>query len=125
MIKYVKSLPWRKCKNNFQLRNNTILPQQHHLEQFIAKQEIIDIYNVDVNNFKLPSNCHELIVFVINPTNLISIQAVDRMVNDLKQYVCKYYYVAVNKFLIYTEQDTHSEYGDSDFDVQLIEHLQK
>lgn len=125
MIKYVKSLPWHKCKNNFQLRNNTILPQQHHLDQFIAKQEIIDIYKVDVNNFELPGNCHELIVFVINPINLISIQTVDSMINNLKQYACKYYYVAVNKFLIYTEQDTHSESITSDFDVQLIEHWTK
>ena len=125
MIKYVKSLPWRKCKNNFQLRSNTMLPQQHQLEQFIAKQEIIDIYKVDVNNFELPSNDHELIIFVINPTDLISIQSVDSMINDLKQYARKYYYVAVNKFLIYTEQDTHSESTTSDFDVQLIEHWTK
>ena len=122
MIKYVKSLPWCKCKNNFQLRNNTILPQQHHLEQFIAKQKIIDVYKVDVNNFELPSNDHELIIFVTNPTDLISIQSVDRMINNLKQYARKYYYVAVNKFLIYTEQDTQVESTTSDFDIQLIEH---
>jgi hypothetical protein len=102
-----------------------MLPQQHQLEQFIAKQEIIDIYKVDVNNFELPSNDHELIIFVINPTDLISIQSVDSMINDLKQYARKYYYVAVNKFLIYTEQDTHSESTTSDFDVQLIEHWTK
>jgi hypothetical protein len=125
MIKYVKSLPWRKCKNNFQLHNNTILPQQHHLEQFIAKQKIIDVYKVDVNNFELPGASHELIIFVINPTDLISIQSVDSMINNLKQYACKYYYVAVNKFLIYTEQDTHVESTTSDFDVQLIEHWTK
>ena len=124
MIKYVKLLPWCKCKNNFQLRNNIILPQQHQLEQFIVKQEIVDICKVDVNNFELPSNCHELVIFVINPTDLISIQSIDSMINNLKQYARKYYYVAVNKFLIYTEQDTHSE-STSDFDVQLIEHWTK
>jgi hypothetical protein len=125
MIKYVKSLPWCKCKTNFQLRNNTILPQQHYLEQFIAEKEITDIYKVDVDNFKLPSNSHELIIFVINPTDLISIQYVDSMINNLKQYARKYYYVAVNKFLIYTEQDTPVESATSDFDVQLIEHWTK
>jgi len=127
MIKYVKSLPWHRCKNNFQLRNNTILPQQHHLEQFIAKQEITDIYKVDVDNFKLPGNAHELIVFVINPTDLISLQYVDSMINKLKQYTRKYYYVAVNKFLIYTEQDqdTHIKSAINNFDEQLIEHWTK
>jgi hypothetical protein len=125
MIKYVKSLPWCKCRTNFQLLNNTILPQQHYLEQFIAKKEITDIYKVDVDNFELPSNSHELIMFVINPTDLISIQYVDSMINNLKQYARRYYYVAVNKFLIYTEQDTHVESATSDFDVQLIEHWTK
>jgi hypothetical protein len=127
MIKYVKSLPWSKCKNNFQLRNNTILPQQQHLEQFIVQQEIIDIYKVDVNKFELPSKAHELIVFVINPTDLISIQSVDSMINNLKQYALKYYYIAVNKFLIYTEQDqaTDIECTTNDLDTQLIEHWTK
>jgi hypothetical protein len=127
MIKYVKSLPWRRCKNNFQLQNHTILPQQHQLEQFIANQKIIDIHTVDVNKFELPSNIHELIVFVINPTDLISIQSVDSMITALKQYAQKYYYVAINKFLIYTEQDrsTQAELTIDDFDVQLIEHWTK
>jgi hypothetical protein len=82
---------------------------------------------VDVNKFELPSNIHELIVFVINPTDLISIQSVDSMITALKQYAQKYYYVAINKFLIYTEQDrsTQAELTIDDFDVQLIEHWTK
>jgi hypothetical protein len=49
------------------------------------------------------------------------------MINKLKQYTRKYYYVAVNKFLIYTEQDqdTHIKSAINNFDEQLIEHWTK
>lgn len=122
MIKYVKSLSWQGCKNNFQLHHKKVLPQQYQLDKFINDHYIKDIHRVDVNNFKLPTELHDMIVFIVNPNDLISLQSVDAMLVALKEYAQTYYYVAVNKFLIYTEHDTHVDDITVDFDTRLLNH---
>jgi hypothetical protein len=122
VIKYVKSLSWQPCKNNFQLHHKKVLPQQQKFDKFINDHCIIDIHRVDVNNFRLPNKLHNMIVFIVNPNDLISLQSVDGMLVALKEYAKNYYYIAVNKFLVYTEHDTPVKATTFDFDKRLVDH---
>ena len=122
MIKYVKSLSWQSCKSNFQLHHKKVLPQQQKFDKFINDHRINDIHRVDVNNFRLPNKLHNMIVFIVNPNNLISVQSVDGMLVALKAYAENYYYIAVNKFLVYTEHDTPVKDATVDFDKRLLNH---
>ena len=127
MIDYVPSLPWKPCKSLFQIQNNNPLSQVQQLENFITSANLTDIYRVRIENIDsvdLPSDLHDLIVVVVNPTNLISIQSLDNIILKLKPLARRYYYLAINKFLLYTEHQIDS--GDiANFDSKLLSHWQQ
>jgi hypothetical protein len=127
MISYVPSLPCKPCKSLFQIQNNHALPQVQQLENFITSANLTDIYRARIENINcvdVPLDLHDLVVLVVNPTNLISIQSLDDIILKLKPLARRYYYLAINKFLLYTEHQIDSR-DIANFDSKLLSYWQQ
>ena len=127
MIDYVPSLPYKPCKSLFQIQNNNPLSQVSQLEKFITSANLTDIYRVRIENIDsvdLPSDAHDLIVVMVSPTNLVSIQSLDKIILEFKPLVRRYYYLAINKFLVYTDHQIDSR-DITNFDSKLLSYWQQ
>jgi hypothetical protein len=123
-IKYFTSLPFDSCQSVYKFKNKHS-GNRHCLVEWINNNQITDVATVDVNNFVVPAQSHELVEFVVNPTNVLSFDQLDSMIIKLSEYSKKYYFIAVNKFLLYSTVDNSFESHIEDFDQKLISHWQK
>jgi hypothetical protein len=128
MIQYKERIPYRACKSLFQTQLKQTLPQVQKLQTFIDNNHITNIHYEDVNTYSflnLPKNkVFDLVVFMANSNSLITVKKLDEIILDLASLVDRYFYLAVNKFLLYTDieidQDCHA-----DFDQKLLWHWQE
>jgi hypothetical protein len=60
-----KTLKKRKSISKSATTSISIRKNDNGKKMLLTNKEIVDICKVDVNNFELPGNSHELIVFVI------------------------------------------------------------
>lgn len=127
MIRYVETLPYRPCRPLFQTRLKQILPQQQKLQTFIDSNYITDVYYESVDYLwvlDLPEDqIFDLVVFVVNPRRLISVLELDELLLELKPLVGRYFYLAINKFLLYSDTVIEQP-GSQDFDQKLLLHWQ-
>jgi hypothetical protein len=123
MIKYVKSLPWKSCKSLYQVQLLQPLPQVQKLQNFIAEHNITDVFYATLENYKTIARKHQLIVFVANSGSMIDIVWLDTIIQSLILQAKQYFYLAVNKFFVYTLCPV--DVTDKDFDTKLIDHWQQ
>ena len=114
-------MPVEPVRSEFHVRLKTPLSQIVYLENFINQHNIRDILTVDINSYMVPKTSHELVVFIVNTTSLISLQDLDSKILQLSKQAIRYYYIAVNKFLIYSEVDNPTDIN-VDFDEKLLFH---
>lgn len=128
MIRYVETFPHRPCKNLFQTQLRQTLPQTQKLQTFIDSNQITDIYYKDADTysfFHLPDNkVFDLVIFMVNPSKLITIRKLDEIILELTPLVGRYFYLAVNKFLLYTDVEIDQDLS-ADFDQKLLWHWQE
>ena len=123
MIKYVKSLPWKSCNSLYQVQLSQPLPQIQKLQNFIAEHNITDVFYATLENYKTIARKHQLIVFVVNSGAMIDIAWLDTIIQSLILQANQYFYLAVNKFFVYTLYPI--DVTVKDFDTKLIAHWQQ
>lgn len=123
-ITFFKNLPVEQIQSVFQKNLTQPLLQTVCLENFISQHNIVDTLTVDINCYQIPNKSHEFIVFVVNPSNFISLQQLDHKIKELSIWAKKYYYIAVNKFLVFSEVDNLTVESTVDWDEALLFHWQ-
>jgi hypothetical protein len=122
-VTYMQHLPVAKCKSSYEMRLSGILPQKMQVENFIIQHKLTDVLFVNGQTFDDPVRTHECIVFIVNDYYFVSLQKLVNLIKQLKLYTKKYFYLVINKFLIYTEQDSLAETMFDDLDQRLIHYL--
>lgn len=113
-IEYRQHMPFKACKNPYlsTIKNTDSLPQQQQLIDFINKNNITDIGTA------ISTESHELIVDVINE-GYCSLNQLKRNILQAAELADRYFYLAVNKFLIYANENLTET--NTDFDLRLVE----
>lgn len=120
-IKYVLTLPFNKCRSVYMTKHQEC-NNRRWLDRWIVDNNIVDVATVDFNNFFSPVRKYELVEFIINPNDLVSFNDVDTKIKLLSDFSSKFYFIAVNKFPLYTDADNCHESAEPDFDQKLILH---
>lgn len=118
-IKFFKNLWFSHTRSEFQMRLKQPLLQTICLKNFIHQYNINDTLTVDINAWQVPKKSHEFVVFIVNPHSFISIQQLDCKIQELSSWAKSYYYIAVNKFLVFSETDNPTD-ANSEFDEKLL-----
>lgn len=122
-VTYVSNLPVPNCKSVYEHNLSGALPQQQRVKAFVDQHQLADVLYVDGQDFMDPSRSYECIVFTVNDYQFVSLQKLTQMLQHLKQYANKYFYVAINKFLLYTEQDNQLQTKFVELDEKLVFYL--
>lgn len=122
-IKYVQRLPVAKCKSVFEISSIDVLPQYQQVKQFIRQHRLTDVLFTEGQQFTEPTKSYECIVITISNNWFISLQQLIQVLKNLVKYTTKYFYVVINKFLIYTEHDNQEQTHLSDLDQRLVQHI--
>lgn len=110
-IKFLTSIPFVACKSPFQigLKDKNLLPQRQRLADFIRNNNITDV--------SFDHEHHDMICMIHNH-DYCSLDDLKKNIVAAGQYADQYFYLAVNKFCIYSTQD--QAVTDADHDVKLI-----
>lgn len=113
-VRFLQSIPFSICKSNFLVGLSDLdsLPQKKELNKFIKVNNIVDIA---INE---TSNQHHTIVLVVNHQYCSLIELENKIIAS-SQCAEKYFYLAVNKFYVYSTVD-NPEAQSEDYDLQLI-----
>ena len=85
---------------------------------FIVDNNLLDVFVSD--NGELPKRNHTLIALMINNYQFITVNQTHELIHKFSKYADQYLYVAVNKFLVYTDVDNLS--SNTNLDVNLIDY---
>jgi hypothetical protein len=109
--KFLTSIPFVVCKSPFQigLKDKSLLPQRQRLADFIRNNNITDV--------SFDHERHAMICMIHNH-DYCSLDDLKKNVVAASQLADQYFYLAVNKFCIYSTQDL--TVTDDDHDVKLI-----
>lgn len=122
-VNYVTHLPVATCKSVYESKLTRTLSQQARVEQFIQQHNLTDVLYVNGQDFMDPTKLHECIVYTLNDYRFVSLQKLEQLLNHLKNYTTKYFYLVINKFLVYTEHDNQLYSNVVDLDQRLVHHL--
>jgi hypothetical protein len=115
-VQFLTSIPFSICKSNFLLGLGDAdqLPQRKELTEFINDNNVVDIILAD------PTQQHQAVGLIVNHEYCSLDQLTSKIV---KSSACakEYFYLAVNKFYIYSTVDTLDDYS-KDYDSQLIDY---
>jgi hypothetical protein len=115
---WIRHLPGKSCKNFWDLKNNNKTPQEQMVENFCNQHQILDRVVVD----SCPDSSHDMISLVINQSQFVSVQELDFLLIECMSKAKKFLHLAVNKFLLYTQQDQCLYETQSDLDLRLVLH---
>jgi hypothetical protein len=121
-VSYVNNLTIKSRINPFLIENPRPFPQEELIEKFLNLKSIEDVFYVN-KNFDIPDRTYICIVLIINPDNFISTEDLKLLLNNFSKFSNLYFYVALNKFLVYSETDLKFESNSLDFDEKLIEYF--
>jgi hypothetical protein len=101
-VKFVKSIPFNACKSLFQLKlqDKNLLPQCQQLDAFLKRY---------------PNGVSTLVV----NHGYVSLDDLGVLILNSSKVAQDYFYLAVNKFLIYSNRTTEL-YPVTDYDEKLI-----
>jgi hypothetical protein len=111
------SVPWKPCKNPWQIKNHGELPQQKkQIVDFIDYHNISDvIYVTNTDNL----DQHDMHVLTINHS-YYSLDQLSKLVKCLADHSGKYIWISINKFLIYSTQENKFSLECPDWDLRLL-----
>ncbi len=121
-VSYVDNLPIENRINPFLIQNPGPFLQEQFLQKFLDLKSIKDVFYVN-KNFDVPDANYTCVVLVVNRYNFISAEDLKLLMNNISKFSNLYFYVALNKFLIYTKTDLKFESNSLDFDEKLIEYF--
>lgn len=115
-VKFLKNISFVPCKSVFLTKfgSKELLPQYQEWQQLVEKYQCKDIgYHDDAT--------HHTIKLVLNSCPM-SIVELEQLLLRHSTRAEKFFYVAVNKFLVYRNNDTGLAHDTSDYDYELIQH---
>ena len=115
-VNFLKYIEVNPCKSVYRLKLKDInlLPQKQELNDFISLHNISDLGATEH---------HDLITIIVSDNKYISLSELESTIISASKFSKKYLYLAVNKFMIYSESDTLSvESTSTDYDLYLIEY---
>ena len=116
-LKFAQWVPFTTCKHPFlaALKDKNSLPQCQQLNTFIEKHNITDI------NFQPGSADHDMIGLVVNE-QYCSLDELKEHIIAASNRAQRFFYLAVNKFYIYSTEDL--TVTTTDYDARLIKYCQ-
>ena len=118
-VTFLKSMPFSVCKSNFlnQLAHVKSLPQIKELHEFIENHNIVDISLANT------IQQHHTVGLIINHQYCSLNELKDRII-AASGYANQYFYLAINKFYIYSTVDNPAAYSNN-YDIPLINYCCK
>lgn len=119
-VKFLKSIPFSVCKSNFLtgLADVNSLPQRKELQQFVTQHSIVDLCMVN------PTQQHHAVGLVVNH-QYCSLEELKNKIVESSEFARQYFYLAVNKFYVYSTVDNLVEHSRDHDDIHLVEYCYK
>lgn len=113
-IQFLHNIEFSHCLSKFSLRS-----KKESLSQYQELLKLIKDYQCKDIGYLNDNNPHELIVSVINH-NFISLNTLEITLTEQSNYAKKFFYLAINKFFVYSNFDQINYYSEDDYDYNLI-----
>lgn len=113
-VKFVHDIGFRPCKSVFSVKlgDKSLLPQCQEVEDFIVSQGISDVGPA--------GDKHVMVTLIVNGEYL-SLTELGARIISASQCATRYLYLAINKFMIYSEQD-QAPSNNTDYDQDLVQY---
>ena len=110
-VKFLISIPFVVCRTPYQvgLKDKSLLPQRQHVADFIRNNSITDV--------SFDHEHHDMICMIHNHEYCL-LDDLKKNVAAASQFAGLYFYLAVNKFCIYSTQDL--AVTNNNHDIKLI-----
>lgn len=114
-VKFVHDIGFRPCKSVFSVKlgDKNLLPQCQEVEDFVVSQGISDVGYATGTK-------HTMIKLIVNG-EYVSLTELGERIIRASHSATKYLYLAINKFMIYSEQDQTSG-NSTDYDHDLVQY---
>ena len=122
MITVVNQLPAESCKSLYSIKFPGAAPSEKFLNNFLAENKTTDVFYTGYN-FTLPQRSHKIIVLVVNHASFIAVDRVSELIEKFSTFTDEYLYVAVNKFLLYSDKDRNILPDVADLDEKLVRYF--
>jgi hypothetical protein len=124
-VKFINLIDPAKCKSNFSVTYKNSIDNKKFLKDFINKNNIKDVLTVHYDKLAPPSKNYELIELVANPASieLMSIDKLKNFILELSKNTNQYLFVAVNKYLLYTDTSKTFMIDSINYDEKIIKYL--
>lgn len=119
-VQFLKSIPFSTCKSNFLtlLENPDHLPQRKELAEFIESHNIVDM---SITN---TTQQHQAVGLIINH-QYCSLDVLKNKIVESSEFARQYFYLAINKFYVYSTVDNLVEHSRDHDDIHLVEYCYK
>lgn len=120
-IKVVSHIHPNLCKSNFLIRvkDKIFLPQYIKLQEFVAHQQIEDVKYFTVA--KSVTTSHDMIGLIVNDEYCILSELKEKII-AASLHAQRYFYLAINKFYVYSDVDQVCQPANNNYDLLLVEY---
>ena len=118
MVKYIQSINYQPCRGLYQHNlkvNGVKLPQQQYLDNLQKQFNSIATYPAGTQK-------HELIKLIIPGGKIVWLDELINTIQDAAQQSTKCVYVAVNKFMVFTQTNLNYK-SNLEYDAKLISYI--